>query len=106
MTVKPEDIDGKMLAVILISENDKGEDEFAWFGGKATFNNGALRVDRGTAGPSFTVPDSAYDRIQKCTEEMKTNFEGCEYLVSLLVGPLPEDADPGDFEPIGLKWPE
>ncbi len=73
---------------MLIHENEIGEEEWAVLAGKALWDGEELQIDRDPNHEPFSVPDHALDRLRPVPEEV------CD------------DADPGEYESMGLSWPE
>jgi hypothetical protein len=95
-----KEIENKKVAVLMISE----EEEYIWFSGKAKYKEDKIIIERDKKSLDFVVPQSAYERIRKCEGELKEVFEGCDYLITLYVGSLPDDADLSQYQDTGLKW--
>ena len=101
-----EELTGKKLAIIAWGEDEKDEDEAAVFTGLARWADGHLYLDREGNPPYFQIPDDVLDRIKPVSDEVKDILLNAEYCISMLIGPLPDEADPGEYIQTGLKWPE
>lgn len=95
----------KKFAMILVE--DDGTEHGVWtvVTGIAKWREGHLFVHRGTDVPEFPIPDDTLDRVKPVLPEVRDILEGADYSIMLLVGPKPEDADPSEFKPTGLRLP-
>jgi len=99
--VRPEDVDGRHLALLLMA----GDDDMAVAVGQATWD-GTTLTWRGKDS-QLDIPAKALDRLRQVRDDPERVFEGADFYVSLSVGPLPEGAkNSGLFQRIGLTWPK
>jgi len=99
--VRPEDVNGKPLALLLIA----GDDDMAVAVGQATWD-GTTLTWRGKDS-QLDIPADALDRLRQVGDDPERVFEDADFYVSLSVGPLPKGAkDSGLFQRIGLTWPK
>jgi hypothetical protein len=75
-------------------------------GGIARWADGHLYLDHGGNPESFQIPDEVLDRVKPVPDDFKDIFFDAEYYIGMSIGPLPDDADPGEYIDTGLKWPE
>jgi hypothetical protein len=101
-----EELTGKKLAILAWGEDEQGEDEAAVFTGIARWADGHLYLDHEGTPPYFQIPDDVLYRVKPVPDDLKDIFLDAEYYISLLIGPLPDDADPSEYIHTGLKWPE
>ena len=78
-----EEINGKKLALLLISKDEKNEDDWAVFTGTAKWNGNKLILDRGKDKELFTVPDDVLFRVKRVDEDVKDTLLGAEYFYSI-----------------------
>jgi len=99
--VRPEEVDGKPLAILLIA----GDDDMAVAVGQATWD-GTTLTWRGKDS-QLNIPAEALARLRRVRDDPERIFEGADFYLSLSVGPLPEGAkESGLFQKIGLTWPK
>lgn len=98
------EIDGKSLALLLIGEDENGEDDCAVFRGTARWDGTDLHFVR--EGVDFAIPADALGRIRSVDSAIRDIMLDAEYFIPLSVGPLPAGADATDFARTGLKWPK
>lgn len=99
------EVHDKRFAVILVE--DDGTEDGVWtvLTGVAKWRDGHLFVHRGMDVPEFPVPDDTLDRVKPVLPEVRDILEGADYSTMLLVGPMPDDADPSEFTHTGLRLP-
>ena len=100
------DLTGKKLALVAFSEDKEGETEAAVFTGIARWTNGHMYMDRGEGQKPFQVPDDILDRIEPVPANISDIVMGADFFVTTYIWPLPDDADAGQYEDTGLKWPK
>lgn len=100
------DLDGRAFALLLMGTTSDGEDDWVVFSGTAYVDQEELRVDRGSLEPPFRVAPHLVPRIRPTTPEQRDILLGAEFVLPLVVGVLPNDADPNDYVAAGLKWPD
>ena len=97
---------GKQLAVVLVFTPKTGDEEWSTFSGPLIEREGVLFVDRGEHGPPFEIRDEWLPRIKPTPAAVSDIVNRAEYYLKLFGGPKPDDADPGEFVPTGLKLPD
>lgn len=97
-------LDGKPLALLLIGEDENGEEDWAVFRGTARWEGTDLHFVRD--GVDFAVPDGAVSRIRPVDPGIRDVMLDAEYYIPLSVGPLPAEAVTADFICTGLEWPQ
>lgn len=95
---------GKRIAVLLNGQDEAGEEEWAVLAGRAVWDGEKLRVDRGSGRKPFPAPYHALDRLKPVQDEVREILLDADFWLPLFVGPLPEDADQGEYESTGLNW--
>ena len=98
-----EQIQGKLVAVVLFIEQEGKKDTIQWFAGTPTIQDGKLCFDRGD-NPAFCLPLESLEDIRVASEKHRESFGGCEYLLSLTIHEMPEDGSAG-MEFTGLTIP-
>lgn len=102
--VEPAQLVGKRLALLLIGEDEHGQDDCAIFAGIVRQDGSRLVLDRDD-GP-FELRDEWIERIRPVEAQVKDILLGADYVLSLSVGNLPGGASTAELEPTGLKWPQ
>jgi hypothetical protein len=97
---------GKWLAVVMVFTQETGEEEWATFCGPILARDGVLFVDRGEHGPAFEILDEWVPRIRTTPAAASEALDSADYYLKLFGGPKPNDEDPSEFVPTGLKWPD
>jgi hypothetical protein len=96
---------GKRLALILWDKDRNGEDEVWVHAGTVQTSGSGLVPDRGEHAPQVKLLSEWLPRIKPVSDEIRSTLLGAELCLSLTVGPIPEGADPSQFEDIGLRHP-
>jgi len=98
------DLNGKTLTLLVIGEDENGEDDWAVFRGTARWDGTDLHFVRN--GVDFAVPADAIERIRPVPvdSEVRSILLNAEYYIPLSIGPLPDNADESEFIKTGLKW--
>ena len=99
------DIVGKRLALILWDKDRSGEDEVWVHAGTVQASGSGLVLDRGEHAPQVKLLSEWLPRIKPVNDETRTTLLGAELCLSLRVGPIPEGANPSQFEDIGICHP-
>ncbi len=99
------EIVGRSIALLLSGENTEGKPEYAVFRGLVEEADGKLQINLGEGRGALPLSPDYLERIRPVKEELREILLGADLLLSLSVGPLPEDAAPGEFQPLGLRWP-
>jgi hypothetical protein len=99
-------LDGTVLALLLISETDTGEDDWAVSSGVFRLRDGRAFLDRGPSNPELKLLPEWLKRIKPTNDKTRSILLNASHYLPLRVGDIPEDADPAAFEATGLKWPE
>jgi hypothetical protein len=97
------DILGKSLALITWGKDRNGEDEVWVHAGTVQASGSGLVLDRGKDAPQVKLLSQWLPRIEPVSDELRTTLLGAELCLSLTIGPIPEGADPSEFEDIGLN---
>jgi hypothetical protein len=98
-------IHDKKFAVIFVEDDGTEEGACTVLTGVAKWREGHLFVHRGMDVPEFPIPDDTLDRVKQVQPEIRDVLEEADYWTMLLVGPIPEDADPSEFTHTGLRLP-
>ncbi len=101
--VEPAQLVGTRLALLLVGEDEQGQDECVVFAGTVREEDGRLCWDheRGT----LELRDEWLERIQPAAAEVQDILLDAAYVLMLAVGNLQAGVSPEGFEPTGLKWP-
>lgn len=99
-------LDGTVLALVLISETDTGEDDWAVSSGVFHLRDGKAFLDRGPSNPELELLPEWLRRIKPTNDKTRSILLNAAHYLPLRVGDIPEDADPAAFEATGLEWPE
>jgi hypothetical protein len=99
------DIVGKRLSLILWDKNRNGEDEVWVHAGTVQPSGSDLVLDGGENGPRVKLLPEWLPRNKPVSDELRTTLLGAELCLSLRVGPIPQGADPSQFEDIDLRHP-
>ena len=102
--VDPSGLHGKKIAILFNSKDEAGEEEWAVLAGRGVWDGEDLRVSRGAGRTPFLVPHHALARLRPVQDEVREIFLDADVWLPLFVGPLPEDADHGEYESTGLNW--
>ncbi|HIC80946.1 MAG TPA: hypothetical protein EYP07_08275 [Kiloniellaceae bacterium] len=98
------DLDGKTLALILCDESDGDIEAYRRVG---TLHRGAegyaLHWDDGTA--PLDVQAEWLERIKPVADAVKDILLDADLVLSLSVGAIPDDVDPSELLPTGLRIP-
>jgi hypothetical protein len=94
---------GKILALVLWGEDDDGEESVNVFTGTVRESEGGYVLDRGDG--VVAIRPEWMSRVKAVPDDLKDILLGAEWELSLTVGNLPDDADPSEYEPIGLRIP-
>ena len=104
--VSVSEVDGKRLAIVLL---DSETDEQTLLVGFAHRAGETLVVDRGSSERGFAIPVTALPRLRRVdqsNQELSELLERAEFLLYLSVDPMPEGADPADYEQTGVNLNE
>jgi hypothetical protein len=99
-------LNGTVLALLLISETDQGEDDWAVCSGVFRIRGGTALLDRGPGSPEFELLPEWLERIKPTNDGTRPILLNASHYLPLRVGELPEDAEPAAFTATGLKWPQ
>jgi hypothetical protein len=105
MRMLMERLAGKRLGVLLIAVDQPDRDDVCAISGIVAKVGGewSLQLE---SGQTIPLPDNTEERLEQATnEDARQIFDGAEYYIAMSVGPLPEDAKPDEYRPIGLRWP-
>ena len=98
-------LNGTVLALLLISETNTGEDDWAVYSGVFRLRDGRAFLDRGPSNPEFEIFPEWLPRIKPTNDETRLILLNAAHYLPLRIGDFPEDANPTDFNATGLKWP-
>lgn len=101
--VKPAQLVGRRLALLLQGEDEQGQDDWAVFTGTVREDGGRLFLDREQG--ALDLQKDWIERVQPVEPEVSEVLLGADYVLSLSVGTLPDDVSAEGLEPTGLKWP-
>src|ERR1700756_417248 len=98
-----EEIIGQPLALLLIGEDDRGEDEW-WlvYGTLANTDDGFAFV-RAKDGAGVPLESEWLERIKSVTPQQTGICKPSLFYLPLSVGPIPENADPAEYVRTGLR---
>jgi hypothetical protein len=96
---------GKRLSLIIWGKDRNGEDEVWVHAGTVQASDSGLVLDRGDDAPRVKLLPEWLPRIKPVSDELRPELLGAELCLSLTVEPIPEGADPSEFEDIGLHLP-
>jgi len=99
-------INGKKLALLLMSKKENGEDDWSVFTGIARWDGKSLLLDRGGEKNTFRVPEDTLNRIKAVDKDNRETFCDAEYFIPLTVSTLPDNANLNEYIKTDLKWPE
>lgn len=88
-----------------MSEDDKGEDDWAVIKGEIVFKDGDPFFTNANTPEPFSLPDDTLQRIKAPTDDIRDIVLNCDFFLPLSVGPIPEGEAPENFIQTGLKWP-
>ena len=96
------ELNEKSLAIILWSEKDGVEEASAHTG---TLRRAGVSYEfhRGENSPTFMLEHEWIARIKPVTEDLKETLMGADYMLSLTVGPIPDNVDLSELVPTGLR---
>lgn len=97
----PATLEGKRIALVLTDERD----ESVAFTGTGHWDEGHLLMLRNKPDPPIHILQEWHSRIRATPEDSKSALLGAEFFLRLHVGDRPADADPTEFQKIGLRWP-
>jgi len=99
------DILGRRLALVIWGKDPNGEDEVWVHTGNVQASGPGFILDRGEDAPQVKLLSEWLPRIKPVSDDLRTTLLGAEFCLSLTIGPIPEGADPSEFEDIGLHHP-
>jgi hypothetical protein len=100
---KWSDLDGRTLAVLLL--DGEGDDHHVVWG-EVRLEHDAVVLQDAVGAHTMTLLDDWLARIEPSPPELRERLlEGAEFWLRLSVGPLPSDADSGEFMFTGLRLP-
>lgn len=97
------ELDKQTLAIIVVNIDTEDKDEVVVYTGEINIKGNKLFFNR--YGKDIFEITQWQDRIKSVGEEIKEVLSGCEYLITLTIGDLPENDKPETYMPTGLKWP-
>jgi len=102
MNIHPREISGESLAIFIYDvDGDCGGSSVLF--GTARFSDGEFIADRTKEPKEFIIPDSAWHTLRENDKKEKgTTFEEASYVVTLLLGRMPEEDDPNEYEQIEM----
>jgi len=104
--VNPTDLDGRLIALLVIGQTEGGEDDGAAFTGILRFEAEQPYLDRGPGKQRVELEPEWLERIKPVDAAIRQILIGADYYIPLSIGPVPEGEDESKFRSIGLKWPE
>ena len=93
---------GKKL-VLILWQND---DDAVLVSGKVVGDSNRLWLELGADQKPLFLDEEWLSRIQPVKSDIADIVGNADFVLSLSVGALPPDADLGDYEPTGLRWPD
>lgn len=103
--MKEHEITRRSVCLLLMSKDDKGEDDWVAIKGEVIFENGHPLFRNSETPKPFPLPDDTLQRIKTPSEDIRKIVLNSDYYLPLSVGPIPEDESPESFHKTGLKWP-
>ena len=103
--MSPDDVVGKPIALLLIVEKEERDDEHWVTHGVVSQTADGYVLLRESADPPFPLEEEWFARLKPVTEKLRDIFGAAVAYMPLLVGPLPDDADPTKFVFTGLTIP-
>jgi len=105
MMMKTDEIIGRSVCLLLMSQDDRGEDDWAVVKGEIIFENGLPFFRNARTPQPFPLPDDTMRRIRTPTDDIREIVLNSDYFIPLPVGPIPKGESPESFMATGLKWP-
>jgi hypothetical protein len=99
------DIVGKRLALITWGRDRNGEDEVWVHTGTLQASGSEFVLHCGDEAAPVKLLPEWLPRIKLVSDELRPDLLGAELYLSLTISPIPEGADPSQFEDIGLHQP-
>lgn len=103
MTVYPAQVHGQTLLVLLVRTNEKFREEFAWFVGKAKYDQGTIWVDRHNF-PEISLPQDLLTHLNVSDDSMRKAFAASDYLITIRIDTQSEPELTKHFDLPGLTW--
>ena len=102
MKMHPREILGESLAIFVYDvDGDCGGSSVLF--GTARFSDGQFIADRIKEPKEFMIPESAWHTLRENDKKEKgSTFEEASYVVTLLLGKMPEGDDPNEYERIEM----
>ena len=98
-------MNGRSLALLLVSEAEDGEEDWAIFTGTIESKDGELLLNRGPDKDNFDIRDEWLSWIKPVKEEVREILGNCDFFLPLSVGTV-NDNDVVGMEATGLRWPK
>jgi hypothetical protein len=87
--MKASDLDGKVIALLLMGKTDQGEDDWGVCAGKAHCDGDTVYVDLGPELPPFELQQEWLDRVRPVDDTVREMLLDAEYCLPLEVEALP-----------------
>ena len=105
MDMNIDQLIGKKICLLLMSNIDQGKDDWAVALGEVTIIDGSPHFKADYIPTPFALPDDILDRVKEPTEDIRGIVLDADYYLPLSVGPIPEGHKPDAYIRTGLKWP-
>ena len=102
---RPQDYDGRSIAVILAKPMPDGKKEWAFLRGTGTVDNDALYLERGAGQKRFEIRNEWLERIRPMWPNNHLPYRDCELHLSLALNAFPNDTPPEDLMNSAQKLP-
>ena len=103
---RPQDYDGKSIAVILAKPLSDGKKEWAFLTGTGTVENNTLYLERGAGQKRFEIRNEWLQRIKPMWPNDHVPYRNCELYLSLALNAFPNNTPPDELMKTAQKWPD
>ena len=101
----PKSLEGKRFALVMWAKDARGQDDVAVFCGTAYWKVNKLIV-KFNNNSTFEIFSKWFSKIKKADGDIRDILFGADYLLTLSVGKISENAKSSDFKKTRLKWPK
>lgn len=96
---------GKRLALVLWGKDYNGEDEVSVHTGTVREAGSGFILDRGPDKPQIELRPEWLARVRPVPGDLRSTLLNADFSIPLTVQSLPDDADPSQYQPLGLRIP-
>ena len=101
--IKPADVHGQLLAMLMWGTKPDGSDDVAVVAGLAHWDGHRLMLTRNPPATSIAVLDEWLDRIRTVDPDARAVLMGADYCFSVKIGLIPDGTNMDEYVPLGLR---